>query len=127
QRDDHHDHSNSNTPPKDPIGSTTRTHHPATRQHALQITRQEAWADRDTGGVELSLPEYIREVVEEVAFQARQDAAVDKRSGVSQRLPISLLENAISNAERRALSTGEHVAVPRVTDIYAAISAITGK
>src|SRR5205823_6151316 len=115
------------TPLKDRIGSEIRTHYPATRQHALQITRQEAWADRDTGGVELSLPEYIREVVEEVAFQARQDAAVDKRSGVSQRLPISLLENAISNAERRALSTGEHVAVPRITDIYAAISAITGK
>jgi magnesium chelatase subunit I len=65
--------------------------------------------------------------VEEVAFQARQDQKIDKRSGVSQRLPISLLENVVSNAERRALASGEHVAVPRITDIYAAIPAITGK
>ncbi|HYT75784.1 MAG TPA: hypothetical protein VEL79_13600 [Vicinamibacterales bacterium] len=115
------------TPLKDRIGSEIRTHYPGSRQHAMQITRQEAWADRDTGGVELSLPEYVREVVEEVAFQARQDQKVDKRSGVSQRLPISLLENVISNAERRALATGEHVAVPRITDVYAAIPAITGK
>ena len=48
-------------------------------------------------------PDFVREVVEEVAFQARQDQKIDKRSGVSQRLPISLLENVVSNAERRAL------------------------
>ena len=69
----------------------------------------------------------MREVVEEVAFQARQDQKVDKRSGVSQRLPISLLENVVSNAERRALLAGETPVVPRITDIYAAIPAITGK
>jgi magnesium chelatase subunit I len=113
------------TPLKDRIGSEVRTHYPASRQHAMQITRQEAWSER--GGVALQVPDYVREVVEEVAFQARQDQKIDKRSGVSQRLPISLLENVISNAERRALATGEHVAVPRVTDIYAAIPAITGK
>jgi magnesium chelatase subunit I len=62
-----------------------------------------------------------------VAFQARQDARVDKRSGVSQRLPISLLENVISNAERRALISSESPVVPRVSDIYAALPAITGK
>src|SRR5262249_34558261 len=72
-------------------------------------------------------PEYVREVVEEVAFQARQEQKIDKRSGVSQRLPISLLENVISNAERRALATGESTAGPRITDIYAAIPAITRK
>jgi magnesium chelatase subunit I len=65
--------------------------------------------------------------VEEIAFQARQDRRIDKRSGVSQRLPISAMENVVSNAERRALATGEKVAVPRITDIYAAIPAITGK
>ena len=73
------------------------------------------------------MPEFVREVVEEIAFQARGDQKVDKRSGVSQRLPISLLENVVSNAERRALIAGEHVVVPRVTDIYAALPAITGK
>src|SRR4051794_19294301 len=115
------------TPLKDRIGSEIRTHYPATRQHAMTITRQEAWTARDSGGIELSIPEYVREIVGEVAFQARQDQKIDKRSGVSQRLPISLLENVISNAERRALASTEKVAVPRVTDIYAAIPAITGK
>jgi magnesium chelatase subunit I len=115
------------TPLKDRIGSEIRTHYPATRQHAMQITRQEAWAERGGGAMDLQIPEYVREVVEEVAFQARQDQKIDKRSGVSQRLPISLLENVISNAERRALATAESAAVPRITDIYAAIPAITGK
>ena len=94
------------TPLKDRIGSEIRTHYPASRQHAMQITRQEAWIERSDGGdIALSVPDYVREMVEEVAFQARQDQKIDKRSGVSQRLPISLLENVISNAERRALAT----------------------
>src|SRR6266540_3614103 len=115
------------TPLKDRIGSEIRTHYPATRQQAMQITKQEAWTESENGQIELSMPEYVREVVEEVAFQARQDQKVDKRSGVSQRLPISLLENVVSNAERRALQTGEKAAVPRIADVYAAIPAITGK
>ena len=115
------------TPLKDRIGSEIRTHYPASRQQAMEITRQEAWTDREHGDVALQIPDFVREVVEEVAFQARQDAKIDKRSGVSQRLPISLLENVVSNAERRAVASGETVAVPRITDIYAAIPAITGK
>ncbi|CAN5814143.1 ATP-binding protein [soil metagenome] len=114
------------TPLKDRIGSEIRTHYPATRHAGMAITSQEAWTLR-RGPLDLMLPEFIREIVEEVAFQARQDARVDKRSGVSQRLPISLLENVVSNAERRALLTREAVVAPRVTDIYAALPAITGK
>ena len=72
-------------------------------------------------------PHFVREVVEEVAFQARADRRIDKRSGVSQRLPITALENVVSNAERRALAHGETLVVPRVTDIYAALPSITGK
>jgi magnesium chelatase subunit I len=75
----------------------------------------------------VEIPDYIREVVEEVAFQARADRKVDKRSGVSQRLPITTLELVVSNAERRALGAREKVVVPRVTDIYAALPSITGK
>ncbi len=117
------------TPLKDRIGSEIRTHYPVSRQHAMLITTQEAWTRREGAGQELPLavPDFVREIVEEVAFQARQDQKIDKRSGVSQRLPISLLENVVSNAERRALATGEQMAVPRVTDIYAASPAITGK
>ena len=113
------------TPLKDRIGSEIRTHYPATRQHAMAITAQEAWLQRGKRGIEI--PEFVREVVEEVAFQARQDSKIDKRSGVSQRLSISLLENVVSNAERRALLADEPVVVPRITDIYAALPAITGK
>ena len=66
-------------------------------------------------------------MVEEIAFQARTDRKIDKRSGVSQRLPITTLELVISNAERRALAHGEKLVVPRVTDVYAALPSITGK
>ena len=114
------------TPLKDRIGSEIRTHYPASRHEGMAITAQEAWVTRG-GDLRLEVPEFVREIVEEVAFQARQDARVDKRSGVSQRLPISLLENVISNAERRALLSNESPVVPRVSDIYAALPAITGK
>jgi magnesium chelatase subunit I len=112
------------TPLKDRIGSEIRTHYPMSRQHALAITAQEAWVNRSC---ELQVPAFIREVVEEVAFQARQDSKIDKRSGVSQRLPIALLENVVSSAERRAIQSHETAIVPRITDIYAALPAITGK
>jgi magnesium chelatase subunit I len=118
------------TPLKDRIGSEIRTHYPATRHEAMAITAQEAWLDArgaQAGALPIEVPAFVREVVEEVAFQARQDSKVDKRSGVSQRLPISLLENVTSNAERRALLAGEAVVVPRITDVYAALPAITGK
>jgi magnesium chelatase subunit I len=116
------------TPLKDRIGSEIRTHYPATRREAMAITAQEAWIEqRAAAGTTLEVPQFVREIVEEIAFQARQDQKVDKRSGVSQRLPISLLENVVSNAERRALLSRESLVVPRVTDIYAAVPAITGK
>jgi magnesium chelatase subunit I len=114
------------TPLKDRIGSEIRTHYPTTRQLAMMITKQEAWTERD-GALDVLVPGYVGEVVEEVAFQARADRKIDKRSGVSQRLPISTLELVVSNAERRALSNGEKLVVPRVTDLYAALPSITGK
>jgi magnesium chelatase subunit I len=92
----------------------------------MAITEQEAWLKRRTP-VDVRVPPYIREIIEQLAFSAREDKKVDKRSGVSQRLPISAIENVVSNAERRALVSGETVAVPRVLDIYAALPSITGK
>jgi magnesium chelatase subunit I len=118
------------TPLKDRIGSEIRTHYPASRAEAMAITAQEAWLDRRGGAVETlpaEIPSFVAEIVEEVAFHARQDRRVDKRSGVSQRLPISVMENVLSNAERRAALGGEAVAVPRVTDLYAALPSMTGK
>lgn len=113
------------TPLKDRIGAEIRTHYMQHRADAIEITSQEAWVAR--GGGDIEVPRFVREVVEEVAFQARGERKVDKRSGVSQRLPISVLETTVSNAERRALATGETPTVARVTDIYAALPSMTGK
>ena len=116
------------TPLKDRIGSEIRTHYPQTRAAAMDITRQEAWVARTTTDTDdRSVPTYVREIVEEIAFQARADQKIDRRSGVSQRLPITCLENVLSNAERRAYLSNETPAVARVTDIYAALPSITGK
>ncbi len=113
------------TPLKDRIGSEIRTHYPDSIDLAMEITAQEAWTSRD--GLKVRVPEIVAEVAERVAFEARGEKRIDQRSGVSQRLSITLLENVVSNAERRAVRLGEKVVVPRIADIYAALPAITGK
>ena len=120
------------TPLKDRIGSEIRTHYPESLDEAISITEQEAWtarsyAERDHAVEGIYIPHYIRQIVEQIAFVARDDKKVDKRSGVSQRLPISTMELVVSNAERRALLHGEALVVPRVGDIFAALPGITGK
>ena len=112
------------TPLKDRIGAEIRTHYMDSRDQAMAITAQEAWLDRDHV---VEVPRFVREIVEEVAFQARQERKIDKRSGVSQRMPISVIESVVSNAERRALINGETPVAPRVIDLYAALPAMTGK
>jgi magnesium chelatase subunit I len=114
------------TPLKDRIGSEILTHYPESVELGMQITAQEAWTQRG-GSVPLRVPDFLAEVIERVAFEARTDKRVDRRSGVSQRMPISVMENAISNAERRALQHGEAEVVPRLSDVFAALPAITGK
>ena len=115
------------TPLKDRIGSEITTHYPSDLQLGVEITKQEAWTKRE--GIEgtLHVPDFIRETIEQIAFEARDDQRIDKRSGVSQRLPITVTESVVSNAERRALLTGEETLVPRVSDIYAAAPSMTGK
>jgi magnesium chelatase subunit I len=120
------------TPLKDRIGSEIRTHYPESIDEAIAITEQEAWTARsyEPGNKaiqKIEIPHYIRQIVEQIAFSAREDKKVDKRSGVSQRLPISTMELVVSNAERRALIHGESLVVPRVGDIFAALPGITGK
>jgi magnesium chelatase subunit I len=120
------------TPLKDRIGSEIRTHYPEHIEEGIAITTQEAWTARGGKGTKsekgsIEIPHYVRQVVEQIAFSAREDKKVDKRSGVSQRLPITTMELVVSNAERRALMHGEEIAVARVGDIYAALPGITGK
>jgi len=114
------------TPLKDRIGAEIRTHYPATVDEGMAITAQEAWVTREAGR-KVEVPAYLRSLVEEIAFQAREDKRVDRRSGVSQRLPITVLESVVSSAEQRAARTGEKSVVARVADVYSALPAITGK
>jgi magnesium chelatase subunit I len=113
------------TPLKDRIGAEVRTHYPSEVERGLEITAQEAWLDR--APLEVVIPDFVSEVVERIAFLARDDKRIDQRSGVSQRMPITVLETVVSAAERRALLLGEESAVPRLGDVYAALPAITGK
>ena len=115
------------TPLKDRIGSEIRTHYPLSIEQGAAVTAQEAWWERTAGNQQVLVPDYIREIVETIAFIAREDKKIDQRSGVSQRLPISCLENVVSSAERRGLVHDESVIVPRVSDIYAALPSLTGK
>src|SRR5437764_5406012 len=115
------------TPLKDRIGAEVSTHYPAELQLGVEITRQEAWTEREGLEGTLRVPDFIRELVEQIAFEARDDQRVDKRSGVSQRMPITVTESVVSNAERRALLTSEGEIVPRVSDVYAAVPSMTGK
>ena len=114
------------TPLRDRIHSQIVTHYPTTRELGMAITAQESWTRRDDG-VEVDVPSFMRELVEEVAIQARKSEYVDQNSGVSARLPIALVENLVSNAERRGLSIGEPRATTRICDLQHAVSAVSGK
>jgi magnesium chelatase subunit I len=113
------------TPLKDRIGAEIRTHYPEELEIGRDITRQEAWVSRE--GTCVEIPPFLEETVERIAFLARGDKRVDQRSGVSQRMPITVVETVVSNAERRSLRHQEKIAVPRIADLYAALPAITGK
>lgn len=113
------------SPLKDRIGAEIRTHYPLSLEEGMAITAQEAWVARN--GLRTEIPRFIRETVEEIAMLARKDKRIDGRSGVSQRLSISVLEAVISNAEQRALRNRESIVVARVADVYAATSSMTGK
>jgi magnesium chelatase subunit I len=88
--------------------------------------RPEAWLDRDREP-RVEIPDFFRDVIEEIAFAARQSEFVDQSSGVSARMPISAIETLASNLERRALTNREARVLPRLCDLPATLPAITGK
>ena len=114
------------TPLKDRIDSQILTHYPQSVQTARRITEQEAWLDRE-GGARIEIPEYVRDLVEAIAFVARDSELVDQSSGVSARLTIAAMELLQSNLERRAALTGDRVVYPRLSDLSMVLPAITGK
>lgn len=113
------------TPLKDRIDSQIFTHYPRIIDDAIQITRQEAWIER--GDRAIMIPQYFREIVEQIAFEARKSEYVDQKSGVSARLTIAAMENLVSNAERRAILTNDPQIVPRITDLSHVLPGMTGK
>jgi magnesium chelatase subunit I len=114
------------TPLKDRIDSQIITHYPKSREIGMEITSQEAKIIRDAT-VDIEIPYYIREIIEQIAFEARESEYIDQKSGVSTRMTITAIENAVSSAERRALGCNETNAVIRVSDLFGAVPAITGK
>ncbi|HET9225918.1 MAG TPA: magnesium chelatase [Thermoanaerobaculia bacterium] len=113
------------TPLKDRISSQILTHYPPDVSIAADITRQEAWTERDVPNV--VVPDDIRVLVEEISFAARESDLVDQSSGVSARVAISAMELLVSNLERRALATGDDPVYPRLCDLHMLLPAITGK
>ncbi len=113
------------TPLKDRIGSVIRTHYPLTREAGIAITDANAWVERDS--LQVVIPYFMKEVLEEIARVARNNAAVNQQSGVSVRMSIANCENMVSNAERRALAHNEVVAVPRISDLAYLSASARGK
>jgi magnesium chelatase subunit I len=115
------------TPLKDRISSQILTHYPDDVKTAAKITAQEAWTAREEPEPKVEIPDFFRELVEEIAFAARGSEFVDQSSGVSARMPISAIEILVSNLERRGLKHGEKRVAPRLCDLPATLPAITGK
>jgi magnesium chelatase subunit I len=113
------------TPLKDRIDSQILTHYPQSLELGMRITEQEAHIVRD--GREIRIPHFFKEIVEQVAFEARRSEYVDQKSGVSARLTIAAMENLVSNAERRALLLEEKIIVPRICDLPHVLPGMTGK
>ena len=114
------------TPLKDRIGSVIRTHYPLTREIGVRITEENAWVRRDAA-IEVLVPGWIKQVVEEIARLARSSSHVNQQSGVSVRMSMANMENAVSSAERRAAVLGQQTAVVRVSDLVALRSSSRGK
>ena len=114
------------TPLKDRIDSQILTHYPQKVETARKITEQEAWLAREDGAA-IDIPVYVRDLVESVAFVARESELVDQTSGVSARLTIAAIELLQSNLERRAAMTRDAHVFPRLSDLAMVLPAITGK
>ncbi len=114
------------TPLKDRIDSQIITHYPKTLEISKKITQQEAHI-KDWQQAHLEVGDLAKDLIEQIAFEARDSEYVDAKSGVSARLTISAYENLLSSAERRTLVNGEKKGVVRVSDFMSVVPSITGK
>ncbi len=114
------------TPLKDRIDSQILTHYPRDIKTARQITEQEARIT-DQQKKNINVPDLIRDLIEQISFEARISEYVDANSGVSARLSISGYENLVSTVERRMIINDEKKAIARISDLYGLVPSITGK
>jgi magnesium chelatase subunit I len=113
------------TPLKDRFGAQIRTHYPFETQTEVKIMVAEA--ELPTAGVPVSVPPFMKEIIAELSQLARRSTHLNQRSGVSVRLSIANYETLVASAVRRALRTGEPVAVPRVSDLSSLVPSTQGK
>jgi magnesium chelatase subunit I len=114
------------TPLKDRIGSQILTHYSADIKTAKKITEQEA-EKLENRLCKVHVPELAKDILEQIAFEARQSEYIDHKSGVSARMSITAYENLISTAERRAILNNEQETTVRFSDLLGMIPSITGK
>ncbi len=114
------------TPLKDRIESQILTHYPRNVAASRQITEQEARIHEDNKD-KIKVHELVKNLVEQIAFEARESEYIDAKSGVSARLSISAYENLVSTAERRMLINHEKNTFVRISDFSGVVPAITGK
>ncbi len=115
------------TPLKDRIASQILTHYPRSLEDARTISEQEAWVDRGREQPRVEIPEFLSDILEEIAFRGRDSEYVDQKSGVSARLPIAAREILISQVERRIVRDPRAGPFPRLVDLAQIVPAITGK
>jgi magnesium chelatase subunit I len=113
------------SPLKDRFGAQVRTHYPRTVADEIDIVGQEAAAPPDV--VAVHVPRFMDEILAELTHQLRASAQVNQRSGVSVRYTIGAHETMVAGAVRRAVRTGEPVAVPRIVDLWAVVPAALGR
>ncbi len=121
------------TPLKDRIGSVIRTHYPLSISDAIDITRENAWVERDAADAKaasvprVEVPTFLHRIIEEAVVLARNSPHINQASGVSVRTSIASLENVVSSAERRGILTGEDRVVPRICDLNHVVASCRGK
>jgi magnesium chelatase subunit I len=114
------------TPLKDRFGAQIRTHYPVTIKDEITIVEQE-WQQFRDGEISYYVPEYIKEVIAEITHLARKSPDIAQRSGVSVRVSIANIETVVANAVRRAITLGENMAVPRISDLGYIVASTMGK
>ena len=114
------------TPLKDRIQSQIMTHYPKTIELAKDITKSEAKIS-ESQKENITVPEIVKDLLEQISFEARESEFVDEKSGVSARLSISAYETMLSAAERRMLKSGDAATTVRISDLMAVIPSMIGK